>query len=68
MEASSRLSGLKGVLFACVGKPSAGKSTLLNAISEGQAHAKMGNFPFTTIGPPPPRPGPHSTLVLSFCS
>jgi len=43
------LSGVRGVLFACVGKPSAGKSTFLNAIAEN-AKAKVGAFPFTTIG------------------
>ncbi|KAI8923730.1 P-loop containing nucleoside triphosphate hydrolase protein [Entophlyctis helioformis] len=37
------------VLIACVGKPSAGKSSFLNAISD--AVAKVGNFPFTTIKP-----------------
>lgn len=37
------------ILIACVGKPSAGKSSLLNSISE--ASAKVGNFPFTTIKP-----------------
>ncbi|OAJ42747.1 ferrous iron transporter B, variant [Batrachochytrium dendrobatidis JEL423] len=37
------------VLIACVGKPSAGKSSFLNAISD--ATAKVGNFPFTTIKP-----------------
>ncbi|KAH6559953.1 hypothetical protein BASA50_006666 [Batrachochytrium salamandrivorans] len=37
------------VLIACVGKPSAGKSSFLNAITD--ASAKVGNFPFTTIKP-----------------
>ncbi|KAI8910170.1 P-loop containing nucleoside triphosphate hydrolase protein [Gorgonomyces haynaldii] len=37
------------VLLACVGKPSAGKSSFLNAISD--ASAKVGPIPFTTIKP-----------------
>lgn len=36
-------------LIAVVGKPSAGKSSFLNAITD--AKAKTGNFPFTTIKP-----------------
>ena len=40
---------MKDALIACVGKPSAGKSSLLNAFSD--AAAKVGNFPFTTIKP-----------------
>ncbi|KAJ2806501.1 hypothetical protein H4S07_003790 [Coemansia furcata] len=36
-------------VIACVGKPSAGKSSFLNAVTE--ASAKVGNFPFTTIEP-----------------
>ncbi|KAJ1657002.1 hypothetical protein IWQ61_003527 [Dispira simplex] len=36
-------------LIACVGKPSAGKSTFLNAVTD--AAAKVGNYPFTTIEP-----------------
>ncbi|KAG6610965.1 putative GTP-binding protein, partial [Phytophthora cinnamomi] len=32
-----------------VGKPSAGKSTFFNAVTDGKA--KVGNFPFTTIEP-----------------
>lgn len=40
---------MSNILIACVGKPSAGKSSLLNAISESAA--KVGNFPFTTIKP-----------------
>eukprot|EP01135_Chromosphaera_perkinsii_P010297 Nk52_evm1s2099 gene=Nk52_evmTU1s2099 len=37
------------LIIAFVGKPSAGKSTFLNAVSD--ASAKTGNFPFTTIEP-----------------
>ncbi|KAJ3288091.1 hypothetical protein HDU79_005103 [Rhizoclosmatium sp. JEL0117] len=40
---------MKEYLVACVGKPSAGKSSFLNAVSD--AAAKVGNFPFTTIKP-----------------
>ncbi|KAL1926183.1 hypothetical protein VTP01DRAFT_6048 [Rhizomucor pusillus] len=40
---------VKEVLLACVGKPSAGKSSFLNAVSD--ASAKVGNYPFTTIKP-----------------
>ncbi|KAI7882186.1 P-loop containing nucleoside triphosphate hydrolase protein [Lichtheimia hyalospora FSU 10163] len=40
---------VKEVLLACVGKPSAGKSSFLNAVSD--ATAKVGNYPFTTIKP-----------------
>ncbi|KAJ1677335.1 hypothetical protein EV182_006387, partial [Spiromyces aspiralis] len=36
-------------MIACVGKPSAGKSSFLNAVTS--ANAKVGNFPFTTIEP-----------------
>jgi ribosome-binding ATPase YchF (GTP1/OBG family) len=36
-------------LIACVGKPSAGKSSFLNAVTD--ASAKVGNYPFTTIKP-----------------
>ncbi|KAJ3091612.1 hypothetical protein HK102_014098 [Quaeritorhiza haematococci] len=36
-------------LIACVGKPSAGKSSFLNAVTD--ATAKVGNYPFTTIKP-----------------
>ncbi|RKP19146.1 P-loop containing nucleoside triphosphate hydrolase protein [Rozella allomycis CSF55] len=36
-------------VVACVGKPSAGKSSFLNAVSD--AVAKVGNYPFTTIEP-----------------
>ncbi|KAJ2849387.1 hypothetical protein IWW36_002660 [Coemansia brasiliensis] len=36
-------------VVACVGKPSAGKSSFLNAVTD--AAAKVGNFPFTTIEP-----------------
>ncbi|TPX59486.1 threonine---tRNA ligase [Spizellomyces sp. 'palustris'] len=41
--------GASDVLIACVGKPSAGKSSFLNAATD--ATAKVGNFPFTTIKP-----------------
>ncbi|KAH8556625.1 P-loop containing nucleoside triphosphate hydrolase protein [Umbelopsis sp. PMI_123] len=40
---------VKEVLLACVGKPSAGKSSFLNSVTE--ATAKVGNYPFTTIKP-----------------
>ncbi|KAJ1748323.1 hypothetical protein LPJ79_004606 [Coemansia sp. RSA 1821] len=36
-------------VVACVGKPSAGKSSFLNAVTD--AAAKVGSFPFTTIEP-----------------
>ncbi|KAJ2002710.1 hypothetical protein GGI04_002386 [Coemansia thaxteri] len=36
-------------LIACVGKPSAGKSSFLNAVTD--AGAKVGSYPFTTIDP-----------------
>ncbi|ORY05528.1 P-loop containing nucleoside triphosphate hydrolase protein [Basidiobolus meristosporus CBS 931.73] len=36
-------------VLACVGKPSAGKSSFLNAVTD--AVAKVGNYPFTTIRP-----------------
>ncbi|KAI8853428.1 P-loop containing nucleoside triphosphate hydrolase protein [Chytridium lagenaria] len=39
----------RDILIAFVGKPSAGKSSFLNAVSD--AAAKVGNFPFTTIKP-----------------
>ncbi|KAI9499956.1 hypothetical protein GGI25_003286 [Coemansia spiralis] len=38
-----------GFVIACVGKPSAGKSSFLNAVTD--AAAKVGNYPFTTIEP-----------------
>ncbi|KAJ3037711.1 hypothetical protein HDV00_001360 [Rhizophlyctis rosea] len=41
--------GASDVLIACVGKPSAGKSSFLNSVTD--ASAKVGNFPFTTIKP-----------------
>ncbi|CAI5731216.1 unnamed protein product [Hyaloperonospora brassicae] len=37
------------LIIGCVGKPSAGKSTFFNAVTDGRA--KVGNFPFTTIEP-----------------
>ncbi|KAG0317271.1 hypothetical protein BGZ99_006413 [Dissophora globulifera] len=40
---------MKDVVIACVGKPSAGKSSFLNAVTD--ASAKVGNYPFTTIKP-----------------
>lgn len=40
---------MEEIIIGCVGKPSAGKSTFFNAVSEGKA--KTGNFPFTTIEP-----------------
>ncbi|KAF9911618.1 hypothetical protein BX616_010539 [Lobosporangium transversale] len=40
---------MKDVVIACVGKPSAGKSSFLNAVTD--ATAKVGNYPFTTITP-----------------
>lgn len=40
---------MNNFLIGCVGKPSAGKSSFLNAATE--ANAKVGNYPFTTIEP-----------------
>ncbi|CAH0473588.1 unnamed protein product [Peronospora belbahrii] len=37
------------LVIGCVGKPSAGKSTFFNAVTDGKA--KVGNYPFTTIAP-----------------
>ncbi|KAK8791103.1 hypothetical protein WA158_005734 [Blastocystis sp. Blastoise] len=37
------------IIIGCVGKPSAGKSTFFNAVTDG--NAKVGNYPFTTIEP-----------------
>eukprot|EP00466_Bigelowiella_natans_P014709 jgi/Bigna1/67460/fgenesh1_pg.3_\ len=34
-----------------VGVPSAGKSTLLNAMTDGRAQTKVGAYPFTTLAP-----------------
>lgn len=48
------------LIVGCVGKPSAGKSTLFNAVTEGNAKVRIsplfltiqvGNYPFTTIEP-----------------
>ncbi|CAA22290.1 GTP binding protein [Schizosaccharomyces pombe] len=39
----------RDILIGFVGKPSSGKSTMLNALTD--ATAKTGNFPFTTIEP-----------------
>lgn len=36
-------------LIGIVGKPSSGKSTTLNSLTDAQA--KTGSFPFTTIDP-----------------
>ena len=38
-----------GVLIAIIGKPSSGKSTILNALANTEA--KMGAYPFTTVEP-----------------
>jgi len=40
----------ENLLLGCVGKPSAGKSSFLNAACPN-AKAKVGNYPFTTIEP-----------------
>jgi len=40
---------MSNFLIGCVGKPSAGKSSFLNAATD--ANAKVGNYPFTTIEP-----------------
>ncbi|OMH83674.1 putative GTP-binding protein [Zancudomyces culisetae] len=40
---------MSNFVIACVGKPSAGKSSFLNAVTD--ATAKVGNYPFTTIEP-----------------
>ena len=48
LELSSREITME-IVLGCVGKPSAGKSTFFNGVSEGKA--KTGNFPFTTIEP-----------------
>ncbi|EFA85445.1 Hypothetical 45.2 kDa GTP-binding protein [Heterostelium album PN500] len=37
------------LVIGCVGKPSAGKSSFLNAATD--SNAKVGNYPFTTIEP-----------------
>lgn len=43
------MSGATHFTIGCVGKPSAGKSSFLNAATD--ANAKVGNYPFTTIEP-----------------
>jgi len=48
-SSSSSSSSSSSLTLACVGKPSAGKSSFLNAITD--ATAKVGNYPFTTIEP-----------------
>ncbi|RLN90816.1 hypothetical protein BBJ28_00011287 [Nothophytophthora sp. Chile5] len=48
------------LVIGCVGKPSAGKSTFFNAVTDGKA--KTGNFPFTTI-----EPNEGITYYLSPC-
>ncbi|KAF8820969.1 GTP binding protein [Cardiosporidium cionae] len=40
----------KDFVIGCVGKPSAGKSSFFNAVTDA-ANAKVGNYPFTTIEP-----------------
>ena len=48
------------LIVGCVGKPSAGKSTFFNAVTDGSAKVRIwkdlfiyqvGNYPFTTIEP-----------------
>ncbi|KAF1325898.1 P-loop containing nucleoside triphosphate hydrolase, partial [Globisporangium splendens] len=46
---SKQASNKMELVIGCVGKPSAGKSTFFNAVTDGKA--KVGNFPFTTIEP-----------------
>lgn len=43
------MSGSTHFTIGCVGKPSSGKSSFLNAATD--ANAKVGNYPFTTIEP-----------------
>jgi len=43
------MSSTYSLVIGCVGKPSAGKSSFLNAATD--ANAKVGSYPFTTIEP-----------------
>ncbi|MFQ5406381.1 MAG: redox-regulated ATPase YchF [Candidatus Micrarchaeia archaeon] len=48
------------VLIGIIGKPNAGKSTLLNAVSD--ANAQVANYPFTTI-----KPNKGIAFVFAYC-
>ena len=39
------------LVIGVVGKPSVGKSSFFNAVTDGGKGAKIGNYPFTTIEP-----------------